>query len=39
MLYEVITKYGQKDWNPEGKLIQVENDSGELNHNRTADVV
>jgi len=31
-------KYGQKDWNPEGKLIQVENDSGELNHYRTADV-
>ncbi len=31
-------KYGQKDWNPEGKLIQLENDSGELNHNRTADV-
>jgi len=31
-------KYGQKDWNPESKLIQVENDSNELNHNRTADV-
>lgn len=27
-------KYGQKDWNPEGKLIQVENDPAELNHNR-----
>ena len=31
-------KYGKKDWNPEGKLIQVENDPGELNHNRAADV-
>jgi len=31
-------KYGQKDWNPESKLIQVENDRHELNHNRTADV-
>lgn len=31
-------KYGQKDWNPDGKLIQIENDPGELNHNREADV-
>ena len=31
-------KYGQKDWNPESKLIQIENDIDELNHNRTADV-
>jgi len=31
-------KYGKKDWNPEGKLIQIENDPSELNHNRTADV-
>lgn len=30
-------KYGQ-DWNPGGKLIQIENDPGELNHNRKADV-
>lgn len=30
-------KYGQ-DWNPDGKLIQIENDPGELNHNRKADV-
>lgn len=31
-------KYGRKDWNPEGKLIQIENDPDELNHNRQADV-
>lgn len=31
-------KYGQKDWNPDGKLIQIENDPGELHHNRQADV-
>ncbi|MFN2221683.1 MAG: thiamine pyrophosphate-dependent enzyme, partial [Candidatus Promineifilaceae bacterium] len=31
-------KYGKKDWNPEGKLVQIENDAAELNHNRTADV-
>jgi len=31
-------KYGKKDWNPQGKLIQVENDPDELNHNRQADV-
>ncbi|UCG23195.1 MAG: hypothetical protein JSW55_13670 [Chloroflexota bacterium] len=31
-------KYGKKDWNPEAKLIQVENDAQELNHNRPADV-
>jgi len=30
-------KYG-RDWNPSGRLIQVENDLQELNHNRTADV-
>ena len=30
-------KYG-KDWDPEGKLIQIENDGDELNHNRKADV-
>ncbi len=31
-------KYGRDDWNPDSKLIQVENDAAELNHNRTADV-
>jgi acetolactate synthase-1/2/3 large subunit len=31
-------KYGREGWNPEGKLIQVENDEGELNHNRKADI-
>jgi acetolactate synthase-1/2/3 large subunit len=31
-------KYGQKDWNPAAKLIQIENDSAELHHNRQADV-
>lgn len=31
-------KYGKKDWNPDSKLIQVENDRDELNHNRKADV-
>jgi acetolactate synthase-1/2/3 large subunit len=31
-------KYGKKDWNLEGKLIQIENDPAELNHNRTAEV-
>ncbi len=31
-------KYGQKDWNPQGKLIRVENDPDELNRNRQADV-
>lgn len=30
-------KYGE-GWNPDGKLIQIENDSEELNHNREADV-
>lgn len=30
-------KYGQ-GWNPASKLIQVENDAAELNHNRTADI-
>ena len=31
-------KYGREDWNPESKLIQIENDAAELNHNRQADV-
>jgi acetolactate synthase-1/2/3 large subunit len=31
-------KYGQKDWNPAAKLIQIENDPAELNHNRVAEV-
>ncbi len=31
-------KYGQVGWNPNGKLIQVENDPAELNHNRQAEV-
>jgi acetolactate synthase-1/2/3 large subunit len=31
-------KYGQEDWNPDAKLIQIENDPAELNHNRQADV-
>lgn len=31
-------KYGREDWNPECKLIQIENDAAELNHNRVADV-
>ena len=31
-------KYGRDDWNPAGKLIQIENDAAELNHNRQADV-
>ncbi|MBW7958839.1 MAG: hypothetical protein H3C69_04710 [Candidatus Promineofilum sp.] len=31
-------KYGREDWNPAGKLIQIENDAAELNHNRQADV-
>lgn len=31
-------KYGQKDWNPDAKLIQIENDAEELHHNRRADV-
>jgi acetolactate synthase-1/2/3 large subunit len=31
-------KYGRDGWNPNGKLIQIENDPAELNHNRTADV-
>lgn len=30
-------KYG-KGWHPDGKLIQIENDGDELNHNRQADV-
>ncbi|MBP6015661.1 MAG: hypothetical protein KA586_03000 [Candidatus Promineofilum sp.] len=31
-------KYGREDWNPDCKLIQIENDAAELNHNRRADV-
>jgi len=31
-------KYGREDWNPESRLIQIENDAAELNHNRQADV-
>ncbi|PJF23285.1 MAG: acetolactate synthase [Phototrophicales bacterium] len=31
-------KYGREGWNPETKLIQIENDPAELNHNRTAEV-
>jgi acetolactate synthase I/II/III large subunit len=30
-------KYG-RGWNPAGKLVQIENDSSELNHNRRADL-
>ncbi len=30
-------KYGQ-GWNPDSKLIQIENDAAELNHNREADI-
>jgi acetolactate synthase-1/2/3 large subunit len=31
-------KYGVEGWNPDARLIQVENDPAELNHNRQADV-
>ncbi len=31
-------KYGQEGWNPNAKLIQIENDPKELNRNRQADV-
>ncbi|MFN8529259.1 MAG: thiamine pyrophosphate-binding protein [Anaerolineae bacterium] len=31
-------KYGRQDWNDEAKLIQIDDDPAELNHNRTADV-
>lgn len=31
-------KYGQEGWNAETKIIQIENDAAELNHNRTAEV-
>jgi acetolactate synthase-1/2/3 large subunit len=31
-------KYGLEDWNADTKLIQIENDPAELNHNRVADV-
>jgi len=31
-------KYGKDGWNPDSKIIQIENDPAELNHNRTAEV-
>lgn len=31
-------KYGREGWNRAGKLIQIENDAQELNHNRQAEV-
>jgi acetolactate synthase-1/2/3 large subunit len=31
-------KYGREGWNPDCKIIQVENDVAELHHNRTADI-
>lgn len=31
-------KYGEKGWNEDAKLIQIEQDNADLNHNRTADV-
>jgi acetolactate synthase I/II/III large subunit len=31
-------KYGKEGWNPDAKLIQIENDPAELNHNREAEV-
>ncbi|MFP4321138.1 MAG: thiamine pyrophosphate-binding protein [Anaerolineales bacterium] len=31
-------KYGKEGWNPEAKLIQIENDPAELNRNRPAEV-
>jgi acetolactate synthase-1/2/3 large subunit len=31
-------KYGREGWNPEARLIQIENDPAELNRNRQADV-
>ena len=31
-------KYGRDDWNTDSKLIQIENDAAELNHNRPAEV-
>lgn len=31
-------KYGQRGWNPDAKLIQVEQDAADLHHNRQADV-
>ncbi|HRQ37786.1 MAG TPA: thiamine pyrophosphate-binding protein [Chloroflexota bacterium] len=31
-------KYGLEGWNPQAKLIQIENDAAELHHNRQADV-
>ncbi len=31
-------KYGQENWHPDGRLIQIENDPAELHHNRPAEV-
>jgi len=31
-------KYGKEGWNPQTKIIQIENDLAELNHNRQAEV-
>ncbi len=31
-------KYGLDDWNKESRLIQIENDAAELNHNREAEI-
>jgi acetolactate synthase I/II/III large subunit len=31
-------KYGREGWNKDAKIIQIENDPSELNHNRTAEV-
>ncbi len=31
-------KYGQEGWNPDAKLIQIEDDPAELNRNRKADI-
>jgi len=31
-------KYGKEGWNPDAKLIQIENDPAELHHNRRAEV-
>ena len=31
-------KYGRQGWNKDARLVQIENDAAELNHNRQADV-
>jgi acetolactate synthase-1/2/3 large subunit len=31
-------KYGREGWNPDGALIQIENDAAELNHNHEAQI-